>query len=348
MARLSQKSTVWSSLSERASSVSSAAQRRGAALLDRAPAPVQKTWRLLEGTVRESIEDRVPGLAAEAALFTLISLPALLLAIVGSLGFIAGVLGPAGNRELRRVLDLPESFLSERTFATYQHVVDTVLAQQRGDVVSLGILLSVWGGSRAVNRYLETITLAYDLAPRPAWKRRLLALGLTIGAMFGVVAILPPLVLGPRLVLWAAPASLADPTLHILHLLFWPVVVLLVLAAVATLYHVGVPWHTPWRRDLPGAALAMVLWLLASAGLRAYITFTVQKGAVYGQLAVPIAVVLWTYITALAVLLGAEFNSEIERLWPHEEYPWRLPRLTRGRNNPRLRSVQDGDERSRR
>ncbi len=120
---------------------------------------------------------------------------------------------------------------------------------------------------------------------------------------------------------------MADTTLYVLHFLFWPAIVVLVLAGLATLYHVGVPWRTPWRRDLPGAVLAMALWLLASAGLRIYLTVTVHKGAIYSQLAVPIAVVLWLYITAFAVLLGAEFNSEIERMWPYEEHPWRLARL---------------------
>jgi len=137
--------------------------------------------------------------------------------------------------------------------------------------------------------------------------------------------VLPPLVIGPRLVRWAAPDAVAETTLTLLHLLFWPAVLTLAMVALTTLYHLGVPWRTPWRRDIPGAVLAVGLWLLASAGLRAYLTLTVQRGAVYGQLAVPIAVVLWLYLTAFAVLLGAELNSEIEHLWPHDKHPWRIP-----------------------
>jgi len=307
------------------SSVRSTVADRAAEWLARRPQPVQQGWRLLHRTGRETIEDRVPGLAAEAALFTLLSMPALLLAIVGSLGFIAAALGPAGTRELHRILELPHAVLSEPTFDAYQQVVTTVLSQQRGGVVSLGILFSAWTASRAVNRYLETITLAYDVSPRPAWKRRLVAAGLTLGALCCAVAVLPPLVIGPRLVRWAAPDAVAETTLTLLHLLFWPAVLTLAMVALTTLYHLGVPWRTPWRRDIPGAVLAVGLWLLASAGLRAYLTLTVQRGAVYGQLAVPIAVVLWLYLTAFAVLLGAELNSEIEHLWPHDKHPWRIP-----------------------
>lgn len=320
-------------LSERAAAARSTLQRRGCAVFARLPRPVQQACRLIERTGRDTLDDRVPGLAAEAALFTLISLPALLLAVVGSLGFVAAALGPQGTDELRElVLGIPKPFLSDPTYAAYGRLVQTVLAQTRGGVVSIGIVLSIWTGSRAVNRYLETMTIAYDVEPRPSWRRRLLALGLTIGTLLGAVAVLPPMVFGPRIVGWLAPGAVADNTLRVLDLLFWPGVVLAVLAGLTTIYHVGVPWRTPWRRDVPGAVLAMVIWLLSSAALRAYLNVAVQTDAVFSQLAVPIAVVLWLYITAFAVLLGAEFNAEIEKMWPHDEHPWR-PTLRHGRNS---------------
>lgn len=301
--------------------------RRIASLFSRAPRPVQQALRLIERTGRETLEDRVPGLAAEVALFTLISLPALLLAVVGSLGFIADALGPDGTAELHRLLlGVPNSFLTGRTYESYQQTVEDMLAQRRGGVVSIGLVLSIWTGSRAVNRYVETITIAYNVAPRSAWRRRLLAFGLTVAGLLGAVAILPPLVVGPRLLEWLAPEAVAATTIRTLHLFFWPGVVIFVVAGLATLYHIGVPRWTPWRRDLPGALLAMLLWLAASAALRSYLALSGHNDAVYTRLAVPIAVVLWLYITALAVLLGAEFNAQIEKMWPHKRYPWRLRR----------------------
>ncbi|MFC3773915.1 YihY/virulence factor BrkB family protein [Mycolicibacterium holsaticum] len=313
-------------------SARSTVQRRALLALSRAPRPVRQAGRLIARTVTDTFRDRVPGLAAEVALFSLISLPSLLIAVLGSLGFIAEALGPDGTAELHRlVLDVPESFLADRTFESYRRVVEAGLAQSRGSVISIGIVLSLWTGSRAVNRYLETITIAYGVEPRPAWRRRLLALGLTVGGLLGAVAVLPPLVLGPDLVAWLTPDPLTDSTLRGLDLLFWPGVALLILVGLVTLYHFGVPWRTPWRRDIPGAVLAMVLWLAASAGLRAYLAVSARDDAVYSQLAVPIAVVLWLYITAFAVLLGAEFNAEIEKMWPHEKYPWRLRRLRKAR-----------------
>ncbi len=334
MAPESRRQKLWSRPAEIAPTIRSTLHRRGSEEFARLPQPVQQAGRLVERTRRGTLHDRVPGLAAEAALFTLISLPALLLAVIGSLGFVAAALGPQGHEELRELLlGIPAPFLSDAAFASYERTLDAMLAQTRGSVVSIGIVLSLWTGSRAVNRYLETITIAYNVEPRPGWRRRLLALGLTIGALLGAVAVLPPMVFGPRIVEWLAPDPIADTTLRMLDLLFWPSIVLLVFVGLVTLYHVGVPWRTPWRRDVPGALLAMLLWLLASAGLRTYLTLSVKDDAFYSQLAMPIAVVLWLYITAFAVLLGAEFNAEIERMWPHKDHPWRLGPNKRGSKN---------------
>lgn len=302
------------------------ARARGARLLARMPRPVRQGWRLLHRTWRETFDDRVPGLAAETALFTLLSLPALLLVILGSLGFIAETLGPDGRAEMQRlVFDLPRALLSARTYDSYQEIASQVVRDGRGDVISIGLVVSLWTGSRATNRYLETITIAYDLEdPRPVWHRRLLSLGLTIGVLVSAVAILPPLVVGPRIVRWLTPAAVEETTLTLIGTLFWPGVVALVILGVASLYHLGVPRHTPWRRDLPGAVLAVVLFLLASGLLRTYVEVTAREDAVYTRIGTLIAVVLWLYVIALAVLLGAEFNAELEKLWPHERHPWRL------------------------
>ena len=148
-----------------------------------------------------------------------------------------------------------------------------------------------------------------------------MAVGLTAAVLLGAIAMLPMLVLGPRVVEWVAPKAVASVTLDVLGALYWPLLAALVIAGLATLYHVGVPWRTPWRRDVPGALLAMILWLLAAAGLRAYLAVTLGGDAVFSQLGVPIAVVLWLYVSSIAVLLGAEANAEIERMWPTAPKP---------------------------
>lgn len=293
------------------------------ARVDRSPRPVRAGVRLTVRTVRGAVEDRVPGLAAEATMFTLISLPALMLVILGSLGYVAGQLGPAGAEELDRlVFEVPRTFMEDSTYQSYEPLAEQTLSTGRADVIGLGLLFALWTGSRATNRALETLVIVYDIeSPRAGWKRRLLALALTLAALLGAVTVLPLLVLGPRLIEWLTPEDVAAVMLTALSALYWPVLGLLVLAAITTLYHVGIPWRTPWRRDLPGAVLAMLLWLLAAAGLRAYLAVSDFAGedadnAIYQQLAAPIAVVLWLWVTSMAVLLGAEFNAQIEKMWP--------------------------------
>lgn len=285
---------------------------------DRLPHPAQRAWVLTGRTWRDTFEDRVPGLAAEIALFTMISLPALILVILGSLGYVADALGSSGTQELNRIVfDLPREFLATQTYESYERLASAVLSDGRADVISIGILLSLWTGSRAADRALETITIAYDIEqPGPNWRRRILAIGLTVGGLLGAIAILPLLVLGPRVIQWGAPDTVASATLTALGALYWPALAALAIAGLTTLYHVGVPWRTPWRRDLPGAVLAMIIWLLAAAGLRAYIAVTLGGDATFSQLGVPIAVVLWLYVSSIAVLIGAELNAEIERMWP--------------------------------
>ena len=181
------------------------------ATLERSPSWVRTGVDLTNRTARDTIEDRVPGLAAEAALFTLISLPALILVVLGSLGFVADALGPEGADELDRlVFELPRTFFSERTYEAYADIARTVVEDGRADVVSVGLLLSLWTGSRAVNRILETVSIAYDVTPRPGWRRRLVALGLTVAGLVGAVAVLPMLVLGPRIVRLVAPETVAE------------------------------------------------------------------------------------------------------------------------------------------
>ncbi|TIC84527.1 YihY/virulence factor BrkB family protein [Nocardioides sp. GY 10127] len=283
------------------------------------PPRVRTLWDLVDDTVRETFDDRVPGLAAETALFALMSLPALVLMLLGSLGYVADSLGSDGTAQLHHlVYEVPQPLLSQSTYDVYVGVADAVLAQGRADVAGIGLVLALWTGSRAVNRSLETIVIAYDSERRArrGWRRRVVALLLTVAGLVAAAALIPLLVIGPRLVHLLAPEGVATTVLQALGWVYYPVLGALVVASVTTLYHVGVPWRTPWRRDLPGALLAMGLWMVCAAGLRAYL-FVASTGDVsYRHMGTPIAVVLWLWISCISLLLGAELNAEIERTWP--------------------------------
>jgi membrane protein len=122
-------------------------------------------------------------------------------------------------------------------------------------------------------------------------------------------------VAGPGLVDRLLPDSV-----DFLNQIYWPVVVLLCVCFLATLYHVSVPVRTSWRFNLPGAALTMTIWIVGSYLLRWVLT-TTAKGStsIYGPLSAPIVVMLWLYILSIAILIGAAVNAAFDRIWPEKE-----------------------------
>jgi membrane protein len=127
------------------------------------------------------------------------------------------------------------------------------------------------------------------------------------------VIVLPLVLAGPDAVNVVIPQRV-----DFLNQLYWPVVTILSAGFLNTLYHLSVPVRTPWVSDLPGAFLALSIWILGSFVLRWILQSTVGGTSIYGPLAAPIAVLLWLYLTAIAVLIGAALNAVVDRLWPHK------------------------------
>ncbi|MEJ7628677.1 MAG: YihY/virulence factor BrkB family protein [Nocardioidaceae bacterium] len=269
-------------------------------------------WRLLTSTVGSCMRYRVTGLAAEAAFFAILSLPPLIFGLAASIGYVVKQVDAGQVDNLRgQILDLSERVLSQDSVNTIvTPTVDEVLKGQRFDVISIGFVLALWSGSRALNVFVDTITIMYGLGGRRGIVRtRMLSFSLyVIGLVVGVV-VLPLVVAGPGLVDNALPRQL-----DVLNSLYWPVVVVLSIAFLTTLYHLSVPVRTSWRHDVPGAVFAFAMWVLGSSLLR-----DILQGArtsIYGPLAAPIAILLWLYLTALVVLIGAALNAAFDQVWP--------------------------------
>ncbi|MGW1840171.1 YihY/virulence factor BrkB family protein [Streptomyces sp. BBFR2] len=271
-------------------------------------------WLLLKDVVQSCMTYRVTGLAAEAAFFCLLSLPPLLLGLIGLLGYLEPWIGQAtidGVRE--QILHASSAVLSAQGVSEIARpLLNDVFTGRRPDVVSLGFALALWSGSRALNVFVDTITIMYGLDGRRGIVRtRLLAFVLYLGALVVGAVALPLMVVGPDTLVHWLPAS-AD----VIRVLYWPVVLLLSVAFLTTLYHVSVPVRSPWREDIPGAVVALAMWVLGSFLLRIYLTATVEGPTIYGSLAAPVAVLLWIGVSAFAVLVGAATNAATDRVWP--------------------------------
>ncbi len=308
----------------------------------------ETAWRLIVSTVGTCMRNRVAGLAAEAAFFALLSLPPLIFALAGSIGYAFERFNDAQLDEIREaVVNLASRALTEETVdSIIRPTLDDVFSGGRYDVVSIGFILALWSGSRALNVFVDTITIMYGLGgQRGIVKTRMLSFVLYVmGLLTGVVAI--PLVLaGPNLV-----ERLIPDRLSFVNSLYWPVVLVLCICFLATLYHMSVPVRTSWRYNLPGATLTLLLWIFGSFLLRAVLTTTAgESTSIYGPLAAPIAVLLWLYLLSIAVLIGAALNAAFDRVWPESETAHARMELVRRLRlkamMPRLRRSEEEQER---
>ncbi len=298
-------------------------------------------WRLITATVGAAFRYRVTGLAAEAAFFAILSLPPLIFALTGSIGFFIEQYDVAQVSTLRaEILRIASRALTDESVRTViEPTVDSVLRGGRIDVISLGFVLALWSGSRALNVFVDTITIMYGLAGRRGIVRtRVLSFSLyVVGLVIGVV-VLPLVLAGPQLV-----DDLIPDQAGWLIQLYWPTVIVLSVGFVASLYHLSVPVRTSWRHDVPGAALALAIWVFGSFLLR----WTLQNAvggdstSIYGPLAAPIAVLLWLYVSAIAVLIGAALNAAFDRVWPESETAMaRLELVKRLRQAARLERLR--------
>ncbi|HEV7653424.1 MAG TPA: YhjD/YihY/BrkB family envelope integrity protein [Mycobacteriales bacterium] len=274
---------------------------------------------VLRRTVAKAWDDRVLGLSAEAAFWQLLSLAPLFLALLGSVGYLSGLLGAGTVNQIEAsLLDA-----SQRAFAPsvvnqiITPTVDEVLRRGRADVISVGFLLGLWAGSSATATFVNTVTIAYGMRDlRGAVRSRLLALWLYLLTVVIGIVLLPVMVLGPGRLLQFFPDSVRGDVESVINVTYWPVVALLLLVGLVTFYHLAPPRRLPWHRGFPGAMLAGLVFVGGTFGLREYINFVADRGFSYGALAAPIGALLFFYVLALAVLLGAELNATIEQTWP--------------------------------
>ncbi len=269
-------------------------------------------WRLLIATVGSCFRHRVTGLAAEAAFFAVLSLPPLIFGLAGSISYIVNKVDPAQIANFRAsVIDLSSKFLTQDSVdKIVERTLDQVLNGSRFDVISVGFVLSLWSGSRALNVFVDTITIMYGLGGRRGIVRtRMLSFTLYVIALVVGVIVLPLVLAGPRLV-----GRFLPERLDFLNVFYWPIVMVLSIAFLTTLFHLSVPVRSSWRYDVPGAVVAFTIWVFGSYLLR--VILETATTSIYGPLAAPIAVLLWLYLTALAVLIGAALNAAFDRVWP--------------------------------
>jgi membrane protein len=294
-------------------------------MIERTPKAVRRPVEVSFRTVNGAMADRILGLAAETSFYIILSLPALVVAIIAAIPvFVPTFDGQDWQSEfLARALEVSSVALTQ---STIDSVVEPLLVSLLEDgsvgIVSFAFLAAIWVASRAAKVVLAATALVYgDVELRAGWLQRAIAVAVTVGALIIGTVLAPLLLAGPAFAEQAEGWFGVDlgPLVPIWRVGYWPTVVLLAMFAIAGLYRIAVPRGQSWWRDLPGAAAATGIWLLGSAGLRVYGAWLTGTESVYGPLAGPIVALLWLWLTALAVLLGAELNASLVRTGASEQ-----------------------------
>jgi membrane protein len=269
----------------------------------------RRDLRTLAGRVlRHSMTDRVSLAAAGCAFYgTLALFPAISMLIsVYGLMFDRTTVAPQ--------LALLAEFLPAPAVALIEQRVYELIRQPAGTLSAsliLGLLLTFWSASTGSKSLLSAVNVAYDVPEQRAFLH-FHALGLAITLLAVVSAVLT---LGVMLILRPAVGYLGmtNEGAGMVHMTSLLLLVAFFSVSIALLYRFGPSRPTPPRPVVaPGALLATMLWLLASESLSFYIANMSGFGAVYGSLGAVIAVMLWFYLAAYAVLLGAEVNARLE------------------------------------
>jgi membrane protein len=287
--------------------------------LHRWPAVLGTPLRVLGQTLAKAWQDRILGLSAEAAFWQILSVPPLLIGLLGSLGYLGSIIGGESVRQIE------ERLLTASSQVLTPDVVDNLVAPTLADIlgagrlelVSVGFLLSLWAGSSATATFMNTIVIAYDQRDvRGPVRTRLKALWLFVIGLGMAVLTLPLLVLGRGLLVALLPQDWRPTATLLVDAVYWPLVLVGLLLALTSFYHVVLPHRLPWRRHLPGAVLAGAFFLLAALLLRTYVADILTTALPYGALAAPIGALLFCFFFGMAVLLGAELNTTIQARWP--------------------------------
>ena len=254
--------------------------------------------------------DNVFGRAAELAYFFLFSIFPLLIVLTSILGRIAK--GAEIQRELLRY------FRTALPWSAYELLSNTlreITENSGGEKLSLGIAFALASASAGMVAVIEGLNTSYDVKEARTWlRRRAVAVGLTVGFSLFTILALAIFLYGNQLGVFVATHVGLKPVFETAWpFLQWPLVIAFVLLAFALTYRFAPNVRVQrWRWIVPGAVVAFLLWLIASAGLRVYLAFINTYPTVYGSLGALMILMIWFYLLGVAILVGGELNSILE------------------------------------
>jgi len=266
----------------------------------------------LKKAVQEFQQDDALGLGAQLAFYLILALFPFILVLVSLMGTFSS---PELANEVLRYFEQ----------VTPQQVYD-IIETYTGDIISgnnpapelfsIGLVITLWSASGAFAALINALNKAYDIEEtRPVWKVRGIALLMTLGLSVLILAGVLLLVLGPPIgVAVANLFGLGDVFTSVWNLARWPAAFFFMVLTVALLYYFGPDADQPFRWITPGGLVGVLLWVLASEVFRFYVSRFGSYDETYGSIGAVIILLLYLYISSLAILFGAELNATLARM----------------------------------
>ena len=269
----------------------------------------------LKATVQEFVRDDALGLAAQLAYY-------LILAIFPFILFLVAVLDAFGSSSpqfVNELFDYLRRLMPAQVFDLIETYTERTLRNEdtAPGLLSVGILGTIWAASGAFSALINALNRAYDVQEtRPFWKVKGIAILMTLG--------ISVLVLGGTLLLIAGPSigetiaevfTLDDEFVFVWDIARWPAALLFMVATVALLFYFAPDVGQPFRWITPGGFVGIALWILASLAFNLYLGSDFNTyDKTYGSIGTVIILLLYLYISSLAILFGATLNATLVRM----------------------------------
>jgi membrane protein len=273
--------------------------------------PGRSWWQVLKRTVKQFQEDNLTDWAAALTYYGILSLFPALLVLISTLGLIG-----RGTRDT--VINNIKQLVPGTAGDVIGNVIGNVQSAPKasGVFAIIGLAVALWSASGYISAFMRATNAIYDVPEgRPIWKTLPLRIGLTIltGALLSA-SILAVVTTGKLAVLVGKLLHVGQAAVVVWDIAKWPVLVILISFMFAVLYYAAPnAKHTGFRWITPGGVVAVLLWLLASGAFALYVSNFGSYNKTYGTFAGIIVFLIWLWISNIALLLGAEFDAELER-----------------------------------
>jgi len=273
-----------------------------------------RSWtRVLKRTVAEFRDDNLTDWAAALTYYAVLALFPGLIVLVSLLGLFGQY-----PETFNAMLDIVGQVGPDSTVDTFRGPIESVVREKAaaGALLGFGLAGALWSASGYVGAFTRAANSIYEVKEgRPFWKLRPTQMGVTIGMVLLLALLALSLVItGPLAEAVGDVVGLGDTAVTIFSIAKWPVGLVAVMGMFAVLYYVAPNVKQPhFRWVSPGGILAVLLWVVASAGFALYVSQFGSYNKTYGSLGGVIVFLTWLWISNIALLLGAEFDSELER-----------------------------------